>query len=102
LVAGGVHPARLADRRVLIRPADPRAAATRSACPGGGKDLQFLIALDGGGETQIQGRAAVARGATTAAYGITSFPTQILIDREGNVVGRFRKKDFDKLVDEMK
>jgi thiol-disulfide isomerase/thioredoxin len=40
-----------------------------------GRDLPFLVALDGDG-------------ATTAAYGITTFPTSLLIDREGNVVRR--------------
>lgn len=57
-----------------------------------GKDLPFLVALDGGGETPIEGsNGLVARGATTAAYGIQSFPTQILIGRDGNVIGRLGK-----------
>ncbi|MBS0198468.1 MAG: TlpA family protein disulfide reductase [Planctomycetes bacterium] len=56
-----------------------------------GKDLPFLVALDGGGEVKVEGRDATARGATTAAYGINSFPTQILIDKQGKVVGRVRK-----------
>ena len=38
-----------------------------------GRDLPFLVALDGDG-------------ATTAAFGITTFPTSLLIDRDGNVV----------------
>jgi RNA polymerase sigma factor (sigma-70 family) len=37
-----------------------------------GRDLPFRVALDGDG-------------ATTAAYGITTFPTSLLIDRDGNV-----------------
>ena len=37
-----------------------------------GRDLPFLVALDG-------------EGATTAAFGITTFPTSLLIDRDGNV-----------------
>ena len=40
-----------------------------------GRDLPFLVALDGDGST-------------TATYGITTFPTSLLIDRDGNVVGR--------------
>ena len=40
-----------------------------------GRDLPFLVALDG-------------EGATTAAFGITSFPTTLLIDQKGNVVRR--------------
>jgi RNA polymerase sigma factor (sigma-70 family) len=40
-----------------------------------GRDLPFLVALDGDG-------------ATTAAFGITTFPTSLLIDRDGNVARR--------------
>jgi RNA polymerase sigma factor (sigma-70 family) len=40
-----------------------------------GRDLPFLVALDGDG-------------ASTAAYGIASFPTSLLIDRDGKVVRR--------------
>lgn len=58
-----------------------------------GRDLPFLIALDGGREMPIPGgEGREARGATTAAYGIQSFPTAILIDRAGNVVGRFNAR----------
>ncbi len=56
-----------------------------------GRDLPFLVALDGGGETQIEGHVEKARGATTAAYGIDSFPTKVLIDRSGRVIGPMRK-----------
>ncbi len=58
-----------------------------------GRDMPFLVALDGGGETRVEGRKGTARGATTAAYGINSFPTTVLIDREGNVVGRINVKE---------
>ncbi|HEY8747527.1 MAG TPA: TlpA disulfide reductase family protein, partial [Tepidisphaeraceae bacterium] len=51
-----------------------------------GRELPFLIALDGGGETRIRYSAFTARGATTAAYGITSFPTTLLIGRDGKVI----------------
>jgi thiol-disulfide isomerase/thioredoxin len=40
-----------------------------------GRDLPFLVALDGDGST-------------IDAYGITSFPTSLLIDRDGKVVQR--------------
>jgi thiol-disulfide isomerase/thioredoxin len=56
-----------------------------------GRDLPFLIALDGGGETLIEGFVEKARGATTAAYGIDTFPTKVLIDRSGRVIGPMRK-----------
>ena len=55
-----------------------------------GRDLPFLVALDGGGLTPIPGAAdRKAKGATTAAYGIDSFPTRILIDKPGHVVADF-------------
>lgn len=67
-----------------------------------GKDLPFLVALDGGGETPIEGRQGTrARGATTAAYGIDSFPTQILIDRDGKVVGRARKGQVRQMLERL-
>jgi len=53
-----------------------------------GRDLPFLIALDGGGPTRITYTDATDRGATTAAYGIESFPTTLLIGRDGRVVDR--------------
>lgn len=49
-----------------------------------GREIPFRLALDGGSEKQGSGR-----GATTRLYGINSFPTSILIDREGKVVGQF-------------
>lgn len=52
-----------------------------------GRDLPFPIALDGGGEMRIAGTTITARGATTAAYGITSFPTTLLIGPDGVLIG---------------
>jgi thiol-disulfide isomerase/thioredoxin len=63
-----------------------------------GKDLPFLIALDGGGQTEVPGHAWKARGATTAAYGITLFPTQVLIDKDGNVVGWPRRNQVEEML----
>jgi thiol-disulfide isomerase/thioredoxin len=54
-----------------------------------GRDVPYLVALDGGGQTRIEGTGIDARGATTAAYGITGFPTGVLIDRDGTLVGDF-------------
>ena len=61
----------------------------RETWPGwNGRNLPpFLIALDGGGPTRIKYTSATANGATTAAYGITSFPTTIAIGRDGNAIG---------------
>ena len=52
-----------------------------------GRDLPFVVALDGGGETRIVHSAGTTRGATTAAYGIRSFPTTLLIGRDGTLIG---------------
>jgi hypothetical protein len=45
--------------------------------------------------TVIEGANRSARGATTAAYGIQAWPTAVLIDKQGNVVGRFHPEDID-------
>ena len=72
----------------------------------GGRGLPFLIALDGGGRTRITRTALTTRGATTAAYGITGFPTTLLIDRDGKLVRDIdvRRPDargeIEKLLDE--
>ena len=61
----------------------------------GGRDLPFLVALDGGGETRIRGMIQTARGATTAAYGVTSFPTTLLVGRDGTLLGPVDTRDLD-------
>jgi thiol-disulfide isomerase/thioredoxin len=54
-----------------------------------GKHIPFALALDGGGRCKIEGIQQTASGATTAAYGINSFPTVVLIDKQGNVVNQY-------------
>jgi thiol-disulfide isomerase/thioredoxin len=54
-----------------------------------GRNIPFLIALDGGGRIPIKGTDRTALGATTAAYGIHHFPTTVVIDKKGRVVGDF-------------
>ena len=54
-----------------------------------GRTIPFPVALDGGGETPIDGTDLKVKGATTAAYGITSFPTTLLIGRDGRIVDEF-------------
>ena len=61
----------------------------------GGRDIPFAVALDGGGSTEIEGTDKTASGATTAAYGIQAWPTMVLIDKEGRVVGRFHPSNQD-------
>ncbi len=62
------------------------------------RDLPFLVALDGGGDTAITGMDVTARGATTAAYGITSFPTTVLIGRQGEVIGKINAHNAEEVV----
>jgi thiol-disulfide isomerase/thioredoxin len=57
----------------------------------GGRDLPFLIALDGGGRTHIVDTASSGSGETTAAYGIHSFPTTLLIGRDGKLVEKMSR-----------
>ena len=50
-----------------------------------GKDIPFSSALASG---------AGQRGGPVSQYGIQGFPTAILIDRDGNVVGQFHARDI--------
>ncbi len=55
-----------------------------------GRDLPFLVALDGGGQTEVPGiDGRTGRGATTAFYGIDAWPTTLLVDRDGVLVEEF-------------
>jgi thiol-disulfide isomerase/thioredoxin len=58
-----------------------------------GRDLPFPVALIKCVRTRyrddLPGFDEAARSATAAKYGVMGYPTQILIDRKGNVVGRF-------------
>lgn len=63
-----------------------------------GHDLNFPIALDGGGETKIHGTDRTVRGATTAAYGVTLFPTTVLIGRDGKVIEKFHAPSLDEKI----
>ncbi len=57
----------------------------------GGKDLPFPVALVSGkpiGEGDNKDRGEAAR-----QYGIHAYPTTVLIDPEGKVVGRFNARD---------
>ncbi len=66
-----------------------------------GRDLNFPIALDGGGRTRIAGTDKTVPGVTTAAYGITSFPTTVLIGRDGKVIGEFHAPSLDDMIAEL-
>lgn len=56
-----------------------------------GKDLPFPVALTSG--ERVGEGDAKERGGAAAQYGILSYPTTILIDRDGQVVGRFHARD---------
>ncbi len=51
-----------------------------------GRDLPFLVAIDGGGTKRIKHSSTTVQGATTAAYGIEAWPTTIVIGRDGRVI----------------
>ncbi len=52
-----------------------------------GRDLPFRVALDGATPTATEASTGEhGRGAMTDAYGISSFPTTLLIDRQGRIV----------------
>lgn len=52
----------------------------------GGRDLPFLVALDGGGRVRIPGTGIFTRGRTNAAYHVWIYPTTYLIGRDGTVL----------------
>lgn len=85
------------DSAASIADLDSRLARARETL-WGGKEIPFCVALDGGGPTPIPNHTGSAPGATTAAYGVQLFPTQVIIDRDGLVLGARRKGNDDQLV----
>jgi thiol-disulfide isomerase/thioredoxin len=67
----------------------------------GGKTIPFAVALDGGGEYKVEGARPTKHGATTAAYGIQSWPTMILIDKEGKVVDEFYPDPNNRILEKL-
>ena len=57
-----------------------------------GRDLPFPVALTTGRVPIVEGGEPHALGPVSADYGITSYPSLVLIDPEGNVVGRVSLK----------
>jgi len=66
----------------------------------GGRELPFRRAIDSGRRTHIPGfpKRFILRGHMQAMYGILAFPTSILIDKGGLVVGTFEVRNGPKWV----
>ncbi|MGH7138786.1 MAG: TlpA family protein disulfide reductase, partial [Pirellulales bacterium] len=58
-----------------------------------GRDLPFPVALTSGLVPLFEGGEPTALGPIAADYGITSYPSLVLIDPEGNVVGPVNLRD---------
>jgi RNA polymerase sigma factor (sigma-70 family) len=58
-----------------------------------GKDLPFPVALASGKRTLGEGDDK-RRGGPVEQYGITSYPTTILIDKQGKVLGKFSAREL--------
>ncbi|HEX3149099.1 MAG TPA: redoxin family protein [Gemmataceae bacterium] len=63
-----------------------------------GRDLPFPIVLCSGKQVEVDG-GELRRGGVQ--YGIVGYPTTVLIDREGKVVGTFQARDVASAVKEM-
>ena len=61
----------------------------------GGQDLPFRVALDDNTTTKLQGVEREIQGRAMSDYGITRFPTTLLIDQRGNVTSLQKSDDFD-------
>jgi thiol-disulfide isomerase/thioredoxin len=87
LVIVGVHDDSVADANELREMLAPIKKAIWSD-----RDIPFAVAIDGGGSQEVPGRDRPVQGMTTAAYGVPAWPTYVLIDRAGNIKGKFRPK----------
>ena len=61
----------------------------------GGKELPFRVALADSSRTKLDGVEDVIQGQAMGDYGITRFPTTLLIDQQGNVASLQKSDDFD-------
>jgi hypothetical protein len=59
-----------------------------------GRAVPFRVALGGGGPTAIPGTRLKVRGVMHALYGVNSWPTTVLIDPAGRVVGSEQVPDI--------
>ena len=61
------------------------------------RDIPFTIAFDRPDPAVGAGDSAIGRGMTIARYKVHGFPTTLVIDQEGKVVGRVDARDDDAL-----
>jgi thiol-disulfide isomerase/thioredoxin len=66
-----------------------------------GKEIPYAIVLDDGGITKIEGTQQKTDGVNTATYGIHSFPTMILIDKQGRIVDKFYPGENNELLEKL-
>ncbi len=78
----GVHDSTVTDADQLIQ----RTEAARIAW--GDRALPFPTAIAGGGKVTMEDLGGTANGRVIADYGITAFPTTLLIDKTGNIAGQ--------------
>ncbi len=65
----------------------------------GGKDLPFPVILASG--KRLGSGENAPRGDLALRYGVQGYPSTILIDREGNVVGKFHARDLKSATDQL-
>ena len=65
------------------------------------KKIPFPIALDGGGNQNIEGNSRSAKGINTAAYGIQKWPTIIIIDKQGKLIKEYNRKGDTEIIEKL-
>lgn len=63
----------------------------------GGRDLPFRVLLDRPDLNNAEDREPEGTGTTVARYGITGFPTVLVIDSDGTIVGTVPHFDHGRL-----
>ncbi len=61
----------------------------------GGQDLPFRVALVDRSRTEFEGIKSPIQGQVMGDYGVTRFPTTLLIDKRGNVASLLHADDFE-------